>query len=270
MGQRPTVRDLLDSKGKRKLVGTTALDEWTAKACQEAGVDLIVTWASTGRLEELKYVMEQVRRGAPDTLIGAHLPLIGAYTSDAEALRLAAELTFNLSVDVIFATGMVTDRFSVLSRQRFPCVGHVGYLPVRNTWFGGPRAVGKSAEEALQVYDDVVELAAAGVIAVEMECVPHEVAAEITKRVPILTFSMGSGAACDGQLIFSSDLIGTTLGHYPRHSMTYANLGEQATAAMARYREDVVNGTYPADRHVIGMSDDQHDRFMSGLRERDL
>lgn len=266
MGTRPTVRDLLDAKGKRKLVLTTAFDEWTARACQDAGVDLIVTFART--LEQLKYVMEQVRRGAPDTLVGAGLPLIEAYTSDAEALRVAGELTRNLSVDVIFASGMVVDRFAVLSRQRFPCVGHVGYLPVRNTWFGGPRAVGKSWDEALQVYDDVLALVAAGVIAVEMECLPKEVAAEITKRVPILTFSMGSGPDCDGQLLFSSDLLGTTLGHYPRHSTTYAKLGEQATAALVRYREDVVNGLYPANRHIVAMPEDQHDRFMSVLRER--
>jgi len=68
----------------------------------------------------------------------------------------------------------------------------VGYLPVNNTWFGGPRGVGKTGLEAKQVFDDVMALEAAGCIAVEMECVPARVAAEITQRTKMLVFSMGS------------------------------------------------------------------------------
>ena len=79
-----------------------------------------------------------------------------------------------------------------LLRQHFPCCGHVGYLPVNNTWFGGPRGVGKTGLEAKQVFDDVMALEAAGCIAVEMECVPARVAAEITQRTKMLVFSMGS------------------------------------------------------------------------------
>ena len=66
------------------------------------------------------------------------------------------------------------------------------YLIIHH-WLGGFRAVGKTAEEAIKVYKDTLELQEAGVIAVEMECVTEKIAAEITKRVEILTFSMGSG-----------------------------------------------------------------------------
>jgi len=159
-----TVRDLLDAKGKRKLVLTTAYDAWTARAAEEAGVDMVIT--SARNFEHLKGVLEQVRLGAPNTLIGAGLPLVEAYSSESEALRLASELCRNLGADILYASGMIVERFAALGRQRFPCVGHVGYLPNQNTWFGGPRAVGKTAEEALQVYDNVAALAAAGVIGV--------------------------------------------------------------------------------------------------------
>ena len=84
----------------------------------------------------------------------------------------------------------------------------MGYLPVNDTWLGGPRAVGKTADEAKKVYDDVMALEAAGCIAVEMECVPAKVAAEISKRTKMLVFSMGSGPNCDGQFIFAEDLLG--------------------------------------------------------------
>ena len=262
---KPTVRDLLDAKGKRKLVLTTAFDHWTAKVCEDAGVDVIVTWGNT--LEHLKFVMEEVRSGAPNTFIGAGLPLIEAYSSESEALRLAGECRA-LGVDCIYASGMVVEKFAALGRQKFPCVGHVGYLPIRNTWFGGPRAVGKTWDEALQVYEDTLALQEAGVFAVEMEVVPHKIAAEITKRVDILTFSMGSGPDCDGQFLFSSDLLGTNTGHYPRHAKTYCNLLPQATQAMAAYTREVRDGTYPAGEHTINIQDDQFAQFMQALEKK--
>ena len=48
------------------------------------------------------------------------------------------------------------------------------------------------------------------------------------KRVRLETvFHMGwipgSGPHCDGQFIFSEDLMGTNLGRYPRHSITYVS-----------------------------------------------
>ncbi|MBX3013700.1 MAG: 3-methyl-2-oxobutanoate hydroxymethyltransferase [Caldilineaceae bacterium] len=257
-----TVRDLLQAKGKRKLVLTTAFDAWTARAAENAGVDMILAWGSN--LEHSKWVIDTVRAGAPNTLIGSGLPSTGAYSSEAEALRLAGELR-SAGTDIIYCSGLVPEKFAALARQKYPCTGHVGYLPVQNTWFGGPRAVGKTWDEALQVYNDTVALHKAGCIAVEMECVPARVAAEITKRVPLLTFSMGSGPDCDGQFLFSSDLLGTNLGHYPRHSITYTRMLDSATAAFKQYRSDIESGAYPAKRHLIKIQDDQFERFLEAI-----
>lgn len=257
-----TVRDLLQAKGKRKLVLTTAFDAWTARAAEAAGVDMILAWGSN--LEHSKWVVDTVRAGAPNTLIGSGLPSTGAYASEAEALRLAGELR-SAGTDIIYCSGLVPEKFAALARQKYPCAGHVGYLPVQNTWFGGPRAVGKTWDEALQVYNDTVALHKAGCIAVEMECVPARVAAEITKRVPILTFSMGSGPDCDGQFLFSSDLLGTNMGHYPRHSITYTRMLDSATEAFKQYRSDIESGAYPAKRHSINIKDDQFERFLEAI-----
>ena len=67
-----TVRDLIDAKGKRKLVLTTAFDAWTARAAEAAGVDMMLAWGDN--LEHTKYVVDTVRSGAPNTLIGTGLP----------------------------------------------------------------------------------------------------------------------------------------------------------------------------------------------------
>ncbi len=257
-----TVAELLETKGKRQLVLTTAFDTWTARAAEEAGVDMIVAWGDD--LEQSKWTLDAVRQGAPNTLIGSGLPSIGAYSSAEEALRLAGELRA-AGTDIIYCSGLVPEKFAALSRQHYPCCGHVGYLPVNNTWYGGPRAVGKTCKEALQVYEATMALEEAGCIAVEMEVVPARVAALITRQTRMLVFSMGSGPDCDGQFVFASDLLGTNTGHYPRHSITYASLFKTAVDALSRYREDVQRGNYPARSHTIEMQDEEYEQFAASV-----
>jgi len=258
-----TFRDLIQAKVKRKLVLTTAFDACTAKAAEAAGVDMILAWSDN--LEHSKFVIDAVRSGAPKTLIGTGMPSTGAYSSEAEALRMAGELC-SAGADIMYGSGLVPENFGALASQKYPCVGHVGYLPVQNTWFGGPRAVGKTWEEALQVYNITVALQKAGCIGVEMECAAARVAAEITKRVNLLTFSMGSGPDCDGQFLFSSDLFGTNTGHYPRHSITYARFLDTAMQALTQYRNDNASGEYPAKKHEINIKKDHFERFLEAIK----
>ena len=55
-------------------------------------------------------------------------------------VELAGEVR-SAGTDIIYCSGLLPEKFTPLARQKYPCVGHVGYLPVQNTWFGGPRAV---------------------------------------------------------------------------------------------------------------------------------
>jgi len=48
--RKPTIRDLLDAKGERQLVLTTALDDFSARTCKQAGIDVMVTWGRPNTL----------------------------------------------------------------------------------------------------------------------------------------------------------------------------------------------------------------------------
>ena len=74
----------------------------------------------------------------------------------------------------------------MLAREHIPVVGHVGLVPSRATWTGGFRAVGKTADAALALCDEVRAYEDAGAFAVEIEVVPVEVATAISRRVDIL------------------------------------------------------------------------------------
>lgn len=266
---RPTIKDLQNLKGKRKIVLTTAFDYYTARACELAGIDVLVTWPQHNEtMEELLMVLEQVRKGAPNTLIGAGIPRYQAFINETEAIK-CAWLALKAGADMIYSSGMSLDLFRALANQRIPVVGHVGYIPAHATWFGGPRAVGKTGEEARQVFEDTLAFQKAGAIAVEMECVPARVAAEITRQTDLLVFSMGSGPDCDGQFLFSCDLLGLNDGRYPRHSKKYANFFDESVDVFKKFKEDVTGEVYPAKGHQIAIKDDEYNAFASSIGKID-
>lgn len=53
-----------------------------------------------------------------------------------------------------------------------------------------------------------VGLIGLGAFSVPLENVPAEVGKEITKETSFLTFSLGGGPNCDGQLLLSHDMQG--------------------------------------------------------------
>lgn len=75
----------------------------------------------------------------------------------------------------------------------------------------------------------------------------------LVKRVRLETvFRMGwipgSGPHCDGQFIFSEDLMGTNLGRYPRHSITYVSWPKLGGLVDERKNNDTETG---AELHLI-------------------
>ena len=150
-------------------------------------------------------------------------------------------------------------------------------------WTGGFRAVGKSAEGALRIFDECVALENAGAIAAEIEVVPAAVASDISARLNRLSlWSMGSGAGCDAQYLFAMDILGdpshrdlSGVDHVPRHAKVYRDFAAEYTrlqaervAAFSEFRTDVESGVFPADDNVVPITEDELARFRSLLNQR--
>jgi 3-methyl-2-oxobutanoate hydroxymethyltransferase len=257
---KPTIKDLMAAKGKRKLTMTNALDYNTARAAAEAGIDII---SGRGMFNEAQIglVLDQITKAAPDAIIACNLPPTIAYVSDAEAIR-CAMIARDHGADLIYSSGNTLSRFEAMASVGLVCGGHVGLVPIRASRDGGIRATGKTLDEAIRIYQETIAFQEAGAIAVEMECVAADIAAEITSRVKILTISLGSGPDCDGQFVFSADLLGIHEPRYPglgrpyegplpRHAKRYVNLFEEARSAFSAFKEDVASGEFPALGHTI-------------------
>lgn len=257
---KPTIGELLARKGKQQLTMTNAGDYNTARAAAEAGIDIIM---GRGIFDEqqIGVVLDQLVQAAPDTVIACNLPAKIAFVSDQEAVR-AAMIARDHGADIIYSSGNTIGRFEAMASVGIACGGHVGLVPIRASREGGLGARGKTLEEAVRIYEDTRAYQEAGAVIVEMECVAEDIAAEISKRVDILVMSLGSGSGCDGQFLFSADLLGFHEPRYPgmgkpyqgpipRHARRYANLFEEAKRGFASFRADVESGGFPGPKETI-------------------
>lgn len=262
----PTIADLraLKGRGQRTMLKVFSLDE--AAAAEAAGIDIV-------SIPPELMLNPRYREVAPTLFSMTGKTHLEAGTAD-DYLRFSGEM-LQSGADAIYCSGSL-QTITHLAREHIPVVGHVGLVPSRATWTGGFRAVGKAADQALALLDEVRAYEAAGAFAVEIEVVPVEVATAISSRVGILLWSMDAGPGCDAQYMFANDLLGYTEGRVPRHSRAYRNfaaeyarLQAERIAAFSEFRADTESGAYPEDRHLVRMDPDDHQHFIARLNEGD-
>ena len=248
--KKPTVADLraLKGKGQLTMLRVFTLDE--AAAAEEAGIDVV-------SVPPELVTHPGYRDIAPSLFSMTGMDHRSTGTRD-DYLRFSG-IMLNAGADAMYCSGSLgTVRF--LADEHIPVVGHVGLVPSRNTFTGGFKAVGKTADTASALLAEVQAYEDAGAFAVEIEVVPVEVASEISRRVGILLWSMGAGPGCDVQYLFSEDILGMNRGHMPRHAKVYRNFAAEfdrlQLERVAAYREfiaDVASGAYPEEKHVVTM-----------------
>lgn len=258
---RLTVADLRALKGKRQLtmLFVDTVDE--AAAASAAGIDILSiidpVWT------------HEMRAAAGDCFVQVGL-LYGPLCTYEDYIR-AAHRVVMIGGDAVYCAASM-DTITKLAAEGIPVISHVGLIPSKATWTGGFKAVGKTADSAINIYKHVKQLEAAGAIGAELEVVPDRVAAEISKRTSLIMLSMGAGPGGDAQYLFAEDVLGYTRGHQPRHAKVYRNfraeydrLQAERIAAFKEFRADVETGAYPARAHMIPIADDEFAAFMRQL-----
>lgn len=120
--------------------------------------------------------------------------------------------------------------------QGIPCVGTIG-LNIEISTYGGFRCIGKSSVEAVEAYKNALALQKLGVVWIEIECMPHRVAKEITGRLKVPTIGIGSGPECDGQFMHSEDLLGLHNRYYPKHCKKYLDFYRDSVKTLICFKK---------------------------------
>lgn len=261
-----TVPDLIACKASgRRLAMITAYDATFARIVDEAGVDLILVGDSVGMvvqgesntipvsLEEMTYHTRLVARARPRALVVGDLPFGSYQVSPAQAVESAVTLMKAGAECVKLEGGLpMADTIAAISRVDIPVVGHIGLTPQSYHRMGGHKVQGRrSGFEAggrERLLEDAHAVEEAGAVAVVVEGVPRDLAAEITSKVSIPTIGIGAGPECDGQVLVLHDVLGLsdmTL-KFTKH---YGDLRSAAVDATRAYVSEVVDGSWPDDAH---------------------
>ena len=118
-----------------------------------------MNWDQILELHNSKNV-EIVRKGNSELFLTAAL-VIPEYPTDSDVLRGAFKALAQGADAVMTARSMSI--VSLLANEDIPVMGHLGLVPRKSTWVGGLRAVGKNADEALDLFQKFKRLENAGV-----------------------------------------------------------------------------------------------------------
>ena len=251
------VAEIRNSKGSRKLGCVTAYDACFARLADEAGAPIILVGDSMGMntlgfettlpvdIEDTLRAVAAVARGAKDALIVGDMPFGSYQCGDDRAMENAVRI-IKAGADAVKLEGgaRVCGLIRRMTEAGIPVLAHVGMTPQSVNSYGGFKKQGKTREAAMIVMDEAKAVEAAGAFAVTLECIPSELAAEITAAVKIPTIGIGAGPVCDGQWLVMHDLLGLN-ERVPSFVKKYANLAGEVRGAFAAYVDEVAKGVFP-------------------------
>jgi 3-methyl-2-oxobutanoate hydroxymethyltransferase len=258
----PSVHAHKRRDGRPPLVMVTAYDTPGARIADAAGVDIILVGDSVGTnvlgyedslqvtMEDMAHHTAAVARARPAPLIVADLPWMSYHVDPAETVRNGATLIRAGAQAVKLEGG--TNRvpmIEALLAAEIPVMGHLGLTPQSVNTMGGYRVQGRDDAAAHSLMVGAKSIVAAGCFAVVVEGVPERVGSALTDALEVPTIGIGAGPACDGQVLVLHDLLGLNAS-VPKFVRRYAELADDATAAVAAYAADVRTGGFPADSEV--------------------
>lgn len=242
-----------------KITMVTGYDYPFARLLDESGIDTILVGDSVGvvvagykdtlpvTVDEMIYHGRAVVRGTERALVIIDMPFMSYQISIEDAKLQAGRIMKETGAGAVKLEGGVTMKETIKSLVDIgiPVCGHIGLTPQAVNQLGGF----KVQREKEQLMQDAKAVAEAGAFALVIECVPSEIATEISQAIDIPTIGIGAGNGCDGQVLVLHDMLSLFDRFRPSFVKQYANLGEETKKAMAEYSREVKAGTFPGDEH---------------------
>jgi 3-methyl-2-oxobutanoate hydroxymethyltransferase len=244
----------------RKITMLTAYDFPQAELLDSTGIEGILVGDSLGMvvqghpttlpvtLDQMIYHAAIVGRAVKQALVVVDMPFLSYHLGPHRAIANAGRILKETGCQAVKLEGTQdqADVIAALVSAGIPVMAHGGLRPQSVHQLGGYRV----QRDRQQLLSDARAAAQAGAFALVLECIPADVAAEITAAIPIPTIGIGAGAGCDGQVLVLYDLLGLT-ADVPRHVKRYADLRTSITRAVVQYRDEVRSGEFPGPEQTF-------------------
>ena len=245
-----TAETIRRMKGQ-KIPSLTAYDYPMTKLLDEIGIPLILVGDSLGMvvlgypdtthvtLAEMEHHVRAAARAQPHALLAADLPYKSYETVESAVVN--AKRLVAAGAEAVKAEGgreILTQARAIIAAG-IPFLGHLGMLPQRVREEGGYHVKGKLTSEREALLADAQALAQAGAFALILELVALPAAKELTQKIPIPTIGIGSGPDCDGQILVTTDLLGTFPWFTPKFVKPRLNAADQMRAAIEEWKKSI-------------------------------
>ena len=262
--QKITPRKIIQKKKDgEKIVALTAYDFLTASLLDKIGVDITLVGDSLGMvvqghentlsvtIDDMIYHTKCVSRAIKNSLLVSDMPFLSYHISNEDALRNAGKLIQKGSAQAVKLEGgaNIIPAIEKIVSAGIPVMGHIGLTPQDILSMGGYFVQGKDNKAGKKMIQDAKALEQTGIFALVLECIPTELAKEITESISIPTIGIGAGSECDGQILVTHDLIGLFEKFKPKFVKRYLNLHSDVEIALKTFAKEVREGKFPDKEH---------------------
>ncbi len=238
-------------KRSEKITALTAYDYWTTLILNEAGIDVVLVGDSLGTvmlgyentlpvtMDEMIHHARAVARANKQSLVVGDMPFMSDNVSLAETIENAGRFVKEAGAGAVKLEGglLAKDVVRAVINAGIPVMGHIGLTPQDILVLGGY----KRQRDKEKLFSDALAIEEAGAFAVVLECMPAEIARELTDRLEIPTIGIGSGPYCDGQILVTHDLLGLCPQLSPKFVRPYAKLKDQMLKAVNSWKKDTLS-----------------------------
>ena len=257
-----TAHTLLERRRTHQpITALTAFDYPSARLLDESNIDLILIGDSLSMtvlghpstlsltLDEMLHHARAARRGVSRAFFVVDMPYGTYHVSPEQTLTNALRLVQEGGAEAVKLEGG-RHRASLVERltlAEIPVVGHIGLTPQSLLRMGGYRVQGRSIPAIEALLDDARALEGAGAVALVLEGIPREVAAQITAQSTIPTIGIGAGPDCDGQILVTHDLARLTFTPQAKFVRPFADADTLLRQGIAHFQAAVHDRTFPND-----------------------
>lgn len=244
-----------------KIACLTAYDSSFAGLLDRAGVDVILVGDSLGMVVQGKdttltvsmrdviYHAQCVNQIRQRTYLIADLPFM-AYSTKEQALGNAARLVSEAGVDMVKLEGgaVILETVKAITQFGIPVCAHLGLTPQSIKKFGAYKVQATEEEQAEQLKQNALALQKAGAEMLVLECVPNQLAEEVTDLIDIPTIGIGASLECSGQVLVLHDMLGVT-PRTARFNKNFLEGNHSIESAVQDYVKSVKEKRFPEAQH---------------------
>ncbi len=282
---RQTVASIAEMKLKNEKISMlTAYDFSFAPILDAAGVDIILVGDSMANvilgmdstteisLDEMINHSRAVVKGSERAMVVGDMPFCSYQINPENAVASARRF-----VDEAGCQGVKLEWFEhaldatkKIVQYGIPVMGHIGFTPQTADKLGGSIVQGKDIDTAKRLIEQATLFEAAGCFSIVLECVPWQIARIITEKLKIPTIGIGAGAYCDGQVLVLNDMLGLFKRFTPKFVKIYEDIYTASLKGIQNYVSEVRTGTFPSEKESFNMKEEEFNKLMDSLQDKQL